>query len=219
MDFNIERIKQMLNLLQRNRYYARLALPGWRYCECGYKKDNTIPDKNGPEFRTFGEDERWGKAADSHAWFCRHIVVPQEWKGEVRFALRTGKEGLWDARNPQFIAYLNGVLTQGLDVNHTELLLPELAEFDLDLYAYAGLDGTLSEFHAELQWVNPDCEQLYYDLRVPLEILEFSDPGSKTYADVLRMLNEAVNRMDCRVPGSEAFNASVRAASEYLRTE
>ena len=219
MDFTMERVKQMLILLKGNRYYARLPLNGWRFCECGYKTGNLIPDKNAPEFRDFGEDERWGKKADSHAWFCRHIVVPSGWKGEIRFALRTGKEGQWDARNPQFIAYLNGVLTQGMDVNHTELLLPELTEFDLDLYAYAGMEGTLSEFNAELQWVNTDCERLYYDLRVPMEILEFSDPVSKAYADVRRILNEAINRMDCRAPGSAAFNASIRAASDFLKTE
>ena len=218
-DFTMDRIKKILERLQEHLCKARLPLPDWRYCACGYKSDNTIPDKNGPDFRDFGEDERWGKEADSHAWFCRHINVPAEWKGgDVRFSLRTGYEGQWDACNPQFIAYIDGVLTQGMDVNHTELcLLDGQEEFDLDLYAYAGMNGTSSAFMAELQLINNDCEKAYYDLRVPMEILEFSDPISKTYADVLRMLNNAVNLLDMRVLGSDDFSASCRAVSAYLK--
>ena len=220
MDFTIERIKQMLILLQKSRVSGRRRLSVWRFCECGYKTDNTIPDRNGAAFRDFGEDEQWGKEPDSHAWFCRRVEIPQGWRGgDVRFSLRTGKEGGWDARNPQFIAYINGVLTQGMDVNHTELFLTSQDDFDLDLYAYAGLEGTLSEFHAELQLIDPDCDKLYYDLRVPMEILEFSDPISKTYADVLHLLNEAVNRMDCRLPGSGDFLTGVRAADAFLQAE
>lgn len=220
MDFTVDRVKQMTFLLKDNIYSQRLPVKGWRYCECGYKKDNVIPDKNGADFRDFGEEERWGKKPDSHAWFCNHIVVPEQWRGkDVRFSLITGKEGEWDARNPQFIAYIDGVLTQGMDVNHTELYLQGLEEFDLDLYAYAGLEGTYSEFIAELRLVNPDCEKLYYDLRVPYEVLLFSDPISKSYADILRILNRTVDRMDCRVPGSEAFNASLREADAYLQAE
>lgn len=219
-NFTIDRIKQLLERLQQCLYRDRVSLPGWRYCDCGYKTDNTIPDKNSDAFRDFGEDERWGKEPDSHCWFCRHITVPAAWKGgDVRFSLRTGKEGQWDACNPQFIAYINGVLTQGLDVNHTELYLEGLEDFDLDLYAYAGMNGTLSEFSAELLLVNTACEKAYYDLRVPLEILEFSDPISKTYADVLRILNNAANLLDMRVLGSAEFTASCQAVSDYLKAE
>lgn len=220
MDFTIDRVKQMTQLLRNNIYSRRTPVRGWRYCECGYKKDNVIPDKNGAGFRDFAEGERWGKQPDSHAWFCTHIVIPEQWRGrDVRFSLITGKEGGWDARNPQFIAYIDGVLTQGMDVNHTELYLEGLEEFDLDLYAYAGLEGTYSEFIAELRLVNSDCEKLYYDLRVPYEVLQFSDPISKSYADILRILRGTVDRLDCREPGSESFQASLREADEYLQNE
>lgn len=106
-----------------------------------------------------------------------------------------------------------------MDDNHTELYLEDRKEFDLNLYAYSGMMGQLYEFRAELQLIQTDCEQLYYDLRVPMEILEFSEPNSKAYMDVLHALNEAVNRLDCRVPGSPEFFASVRAARAYLKEE
>ncbi len=219
-DFTMLRLNQMVNLLKRNICRETLPLTGWRYADCGYKTDNTIPDKNGPAFRDFVDGAQWGAENDKHSWFCRHITVPESWRGgDVRFSLRTGKEGQWDASNPQFIAYVDGVLTQGMDVNHTELRLEGKDELELDLYAYSGMnpDPTPSLFLPELQLINPDCEKLYYDLRVPVEILEFSDPKSKAYADVLRILNEAVNRMDNLVPGSEDFHAGVRAATDYLK--
>lgn len=220
MDFRMERIKQMLILLQKAKYVKRKPLHDWKFSPCGYKQDNRMPDKTAASFREFQEDERWGKEPDTHAWFCGHISVPEDWtEGEVRFSLRTSDEEGYDPRCPQFIAYIDGELTQGMDDNHTELYLGSRRELDLDLYAYSGMMGMLYEFHAELQLIQPDCEQLYYDLRVPMEILEFSEPNSKTYMDVLHVLNEAVNKLDCRVPGSPAFLASVRAARAYLKEE
>lgn len=219
-DFRMERIKQMLILLQKAKYLKRMPLDGWKVSPCEYKKDNTMPNKAAESFRDFMEDERWGKQLDTHAWFCNHISVPEDWTdGEVRFSIRTGAEGGNDSRCPQFIAYIDGKMIQGMDDNHTELYVGEYRNFDLDLYAYSGMNGILYEFKTELQLIQTDCEQLYYDLRVPMEILEFSEQGSKTYADVLRTLNEAINLMDCRIPGSKEFFASVRAAREYLKSE
>ena len=39
----------------------------------------------------------------------------------VELSISTGREGEWDAANPQIAAYVNGILTQGMDVNHREL--------------------------------------------------------------------------------------------------
>ena len=220
MDFTMDRIRQMTALLKKHIFSEKQSVDAWRFCQCGYKTDNVIPDKFGPDFRDFGPDDRWGKEPDSHAWFCTHIVVPESWRGkDVRFSVITGKERGWDARNPQFIAYIDGVLTQGMDVNHTELYLQGLEEFDLDLYAYAGLEGTFSEFHAELRLVESDCEKLYYDMLVPYEALKLEDPISKSYADILRILNKTINLMDCRKPHSPEFYASLKVADEYLQQE
>ena len=198
MDFRMERIKQMLLLLEKAKFLDKLPLTGWRFATCGYKQDNSVPDSCAEGFRDFGAFENWGREQDGHGWFCRHIRVPETWAdGEIRFSLRTGAEGEYDPLCAQMIAYIDGQLVQGMDGNHTELYLEDRKEFDLALYAYSGMNSEVYTFRAELQLVQTDCEGLYYDLRVPLEILEFSDPSSKTYADVLHILNEAVNCMDC----------------------
>lgn len=220
-DPTMGRISQILLLLKKHWYDARQPLIGWRFGECGYKTGHRIPDSSGDDFTDFGEDGRWGNIPDSHAWFCRHVVIPEQWRGrEVRFALATDQRYANPAADidlPQTIAYINGTLTQGMDINHTEIVLPDLPEMDMALYLYSAKVRWFKEFHAELRLVNEECIGLYYDLQVPAEALNFSDPKSKAYADVRRILNEAVNRLDCSEPGSEAFFESVRAARAYLK--
>lgn len=41
----------------------------------------------------------------------------------VEFLITTGREGQWDATNPQMLFYLNGKIVQGVDVNHREILI------------------------------------------------------------------------------------------------
>ena len=215
MDFRIERIKQMLLLLQKVKIRKRQPLLQWQFAACDYKTDNRIPSCGE---REFGEYERWGRTPEQHAWFLRHVQVAEDWtQGDIRINLRTGFEGDNNPRIPQFIAYIDGQMEQGLDGNHTELYLGTRRDVDLALYAYSGMDGVPFEFHAELQCVDLDCEGLYYDLCVPLSILEFSDPVSKSYADILHLLNEAVNRMNCCEPDRDAFIDGVRAARAYLK--
>lgn len=221
MDFTMERISQMLLLLKKHWYYECRPLIGWRFSECGYKIDNHVPDGSGDAFRDFGADDRWGNIPDAHAWFCRRVDIPGGWRGqEVRFALTTDSRAAdphLDIDLPQTIAYINGTLTQGMDINHTEIVLPDLPEMDVALYLYSAKMRWYKEFHAELRLVNEDCIGLYYDLQVPFDVLKFSNPNSKAYADVLNILNDAVNKLDCREPGSEAFYESVCHARAYLQ--
>nr|WP_289707577.1 hypothetical protein [Enterocloster clostridioformis] len=41
----------------------------------------------------------------------------------MEFLITTGREGQWDATNPQMLFYLNGKIVQGVDVNHREILI------------------------------------------------------------------------------------------------
>src|SRR5699024_12872909 len=56
-------------------------------------------------------------------------LIPEQFDQKcVVYELITGREGEWDATNPQFTIYVNGKLVQGLDVNHREIVLAEKAE-------------------------------------------------------------------------------------------
>ena len=108
-----------------------------------------------------------------------------------------------------------------MDKNHRELDLTGRTGGELMLYAYPGntaLDVRCpSELTGYLERTDAACEKLYYDLRVPYEILQFTETNTRDYADVLRILRQTVDLLDCRCPGSEAFYASIPAAEAYLQ--
>lgn len=70
------------------------------------------------EWKPFGSEEIWGGHREYH-WFDLKVTVPEcSGGGRVCFEILTEKEGEWGATSPQFFCYVDGVLCQGLDVNH-----------------------------------------------------------------------------------------------------
>ena len=68
--------------------------------------------------------------------------------------------------------------------------------------------------------VDREIEGLYYDLLVPWQTACLLDQDDTQYIRLIQTLNEAVNLLDLRRPGNEAFHASVqtaRAATAILR--
>lgn len=207
--FTLEKIKQVMELLQKHMVLQSLPVTGWRFMRCDYKKDNVLPDPNSDDFIDFPNGSHWDFDTDDHAWLMAHIDIPEDWVGDdVRFCL----DGV---PIPQIIAYIDGIPYQGMDMNHTEIFLQGRKSFDLALYLYANYE--VCKFNASIRRFCPDCEALYYDLRVPVEILGITDPNTKTYGDLLHIVNTAVNKMNCLDPRSESFHAGNRAAIRYLQ--
>ena len=69
--------------------------------------------------------------------------MPEKFAGKyVRVVLRTGREALWNALNPQLLVRINATVVQALDTNHHSFLLSFSAQpgtiYTLDFEAYAG---------------------------------------------------------------------------------
>ncbi len=218
-DFYEDRLRVFLNALQDAACEQKIPLDGFLYKPCGYKVGNTLPEID-ESFRPFGRFERWGGKPDAHAWFYKKLEIPQNMQGRnAELCIATQLDG-WDAINPQFIAYLDGKLVQGLDINHREVFLDNAkAEYDLYIYAYSGKYDNHLEFNADLRVFDEDLRQLYYSLVVPYEITLNLTPGEKDYIDIKTHVERAVNLIDLRDPHSEESRASVRAAQEYLDGE
>ena len=215
MNFLDKRVQIILNRLKDVITSDPVELEGFLYKDCGYKHDNSLPTPD-DSWREFKKTDLWGGVPDRHAWFYKHIVIPDSLKGKtVELAIHDYTSG-WDATNPQFIAYIDGQMVQGLDVNHRSVTLPEGGEHDVWLYAYTGMIEQYIRFTASLYSIDLPVEKLYYDLYVPMGVLEYTDPDDKLYADIIGYLNEAVNLLDLRELRSDAFYASVKAADEYL---
>ena len=122
LDFYEDRLRVFLQTLQDASCEAKIPLDGFLYKPCDYKVGNALPEIDS-SFREFGRFERWGGEADAHAWFYKHLAIPQAFLGRnVELCISTQIDD-WDAVNPQFIVYVDGRLAQGLDVNHREVFL------------------------------------------------------------------------------------------------
>ena len=125
-----------------------------------------------------------------------------------------------DGKNPQFLLFVNGVATQGVDMNHRDILLSRAAHlgehYRLELQAYTGTLHTEFNLLVDMREIDPEIEGLYYDLWVPLQAFPRLERDSAARRDLERVLNSAINLLDLRTPYSAAFYESVAQARQYL---
>ena len=213
--FTPDRINRFLKELTDHLLIENSPLDGFVFKSCAYKKDDTLPVIDS-SFVPFEAGMRWAGKKDEHFWFYKKFTTT---KPNMQLSVRTGKESEWSATMPQFIVYLNGKIDQSIDNNHTTVLIPQPGEYELYLYAYSGMFDELLDFVPSLQLVDKNCEKLYYDLKIPLDITAFLEPAQKEYIYILDYLEKAVNLIDLRAPGSPAYHASIQKALDFLQTE
>lgn len=217
-----DRLKRLCNELQSLIYSDNRDISPLLYKE-GNFSGGEKPGLELSDWRLFAAHERWG-GRDTHCWFRMEAAIPAELTGKtVILTIKTGREGGWDATNPQFIAYINGRLVQGLDVNHHDILLTEKAvdgeKYLIALHSYAGMQDGLLELRAGLSVMNRDVDTLYYNLHVPLEVATLLPKEEKRRIDIVNLLNDAANLIDLRKPYSNEFHQSVARANEFLDKE
>ena len=87
----------------------------------------------------------------------------------------TGATDIWNNNNPQFLAYLDGALVCGLDVNHTEFDLAARAQagqrWQLGLYTYCNTPAQDVFLRVETALRDDEVTALYYDLKAPFEVM------------------------------------------------
>jgi alpha-mannosidase len=157
-------------------------------------------------------------------YFRTTLQMPEACAGKrVTYELRTGKEGEWDAINPQFMLFINGERRMGLDVNHREVLLTESAKagetFEILLQAYTGDNNFSLHLDSEFKVQEPAVVQYYYDLQVPYEVARLLREDSHDRQVILKSLNDSLNLVDLRQVYSPAFFESVQRADEFLQKE
>lgn len=218
MDFINEKIRVMTEKLKEWQVTDTVPLT-YSYIECPeYKTANTPP----------AADAGWKPYAphivfegvDYHYWLYLQIK-PQEAQSdkELRLSVKTGREGEWDATNPQFTAFLNGETVQALDVNHTWIPLEYGKEYDVYLYLYTGMKGGHFEVEASLQTVDLRIEALYYDVHVPYLSMQELGEGNYDYIKIRDCMDKALMKLDLRHVYSEDFYRSVEETLAYLKTE
>lgn len=159
---------------------------------------------------------------DKHYWFRISYTVPVEKAGKsLWMVLHTQIEEWDDGKNPQFLLFVDGEITQGMDMNHREVLLTKSAEaghtYHFDIQSYTGTLHSEFQLLGEIAEISESVRQLYYDIQMPLWALERMDAKDKTRIDIETVLNDTVNLLDLRQVHSDAFYESVDCAHTYIQ--
>ena len=220
MDFLDKRVNGICEELKKLKIRQRFPIAAWEYKEGDFiHPEDAAADA--AEWQTFDSQTMHWYGKDRHYWFKTTFTVPKELDGKPMWMhVRTQIDEWDDAKNPQFLLFVNKAVTQGMDMNHRDVLLTEAAvageTLTLELQSYTGILHTEFNLIAEMQEIDPLIEKLYYDLWVPLAAFSRMDEDDKTRRDIENILNNMVNLLDLRTPYSEAFYASLREASDYI---
>ena len=219
MNFIVERIKQILNVIDKRIIISEKKIEGFRYCESGYKTGNTQPPDE--EFIDMPHDFSIQDGQEHHFWFKTDIILPEEYIGKnIELVNRSDNTRGGSSQHPQILIYIDGKISGAFDHRHHAISIDSSKErFSLVLYFYiAPSVSKLYSFAYSLCEVDAEARALYYDIKVPYDILNYMDINTKNYCDIRETLNQAINLLDLRDKG-ESWSLSVQKAREYLKTE
>lgn len=220
MYFLDKRVRVICDELKRLRVKQRFVVSNWEYKEGNFIRPKEA-EEEGTDWKAFDSQTMHWYGKDRHYWFRTTYQVPKELDGARMWLHVCTQIDEWDdAKNPQFLLFVNGEVVQGIDMNHRDVLLRSQAEageeLALDLQAYT---GTLhKEFHliVEIQEIDERIERLYYDLWTPLAAFSRMEEDDRNRKEIQEILNTAVNFLDLRTPYSEEFYRTVSEATDYL---
>ncbi len=213
-----DRAKILTDEIKDRIILSSTMIDGIKYIETDYVKEMVAPEVT-DEWKDFdGTKDLWGGQDDKHYWFAFKAVVPKFEIGRAELRISTEGKG-WDPRNPQFIVFIDGKVTQGLDVNHTSMVLEQGKTYDIVLYAYTGMETTgKTKLLATIDNIDDLCEKVYYDFKVPCDVLDYTREDQKEYADITSTLIKAVLEIDLR-KDSPDYRASLKRASDFMDKE
>lgn len=221
MNFELEREERILEDIKKLIHPFSLPITQYKVCDDN-RKDGYYCDTC--SWRDFQTNEVW-EELKQHRWFRTTLTLPEEFNHRfVEFVITTGREGQWDATNPQMLFYLNGKIIQGVDVNHRKITISEHATagetFEIAFLAYSGsVPGDLV-IHTELSVKDTAVEHFYYDLSVPVasaRLLVLSDRENSRR--ILQKTARVVDIVDLREPYSKEFYRSLKEADSVLAEE
>ncbi len=220
MHFLDKRVNVICEELKKLKVKQKFPVENWKYKEGTYIRPEEAQAGPTPWEDYDCRTMHWyGK--DRHYCFQTSWKVPKELDGKRMWMHVCTQIDEWDdARNPQFLLYVNGEAVQGIDMNHRDVFLrPRAAEgeeLELVLIAYTGTLHTEFNLIVEMQEIDAAVEKLYYDLWVPLQAFTRMEEDDKNRRDIEEILNATVNFLDLRTPYSDAFYQTLQQASDYI---
>jgi len=214
MRFTEKKLRRAIDGLRHAVIRDRVPLLTWKF-QPGDPPAALSADISG--WGSISVGERWG-GPDQLAWFRTIVQIPESFRGKrLALYLRFGDPC-------EALLFVNGDPLQGLDGPHSEVILPsDLAtreELGLAVKAWTGYPGKEQPFQqADLAVLDPPTEELYYNARVALDAAEQMPGESLTRIRILALLDAIHARIDARLPGSDAFYASIAEGNRLFKEE
>ncbi|QYO77157.1 alpha-mannosidase [Devosia salina] len=188
---------------------------GWRIA----RESLSAQDAIGADWKSwerFDGHSVWARKQD-HSWFAAEVEVPEAARGKT-FVMRFSSQ--WQDRpgttDPQCLIYLDGRIAQGLDGNHTELVIETEAipgnRHLVMVDAFTFFDRPLVGFGVDFFTRDPRIENLYYDLMTPLEVAVRLHQNDARRHAILDLVEQALRALDRRGHHTEALLASLPEA-------
>lgn len=217
-----ERIGKLLEVVKEWIYSEEISIPEYKVLKSKERFEG-VADLNTADWDVLTNEELWGGHGE-YFWFATTVTIPETMDGKcVVYELTTGREGQWDAINPQFTIYVNGKRRQGLDVNHRELILSENAqageEYHIVLSAFTGDKNFKLIMDSAIKVLDRKTEKYYYDLSVPYGVARLLRDGDSAYITIITALNESLNLLDTRKVYSKEYYSSLEKAQNYITEE
>ena len=201
----------------------------------GFHSFDAVEDNQGvvnpriPEFQecdAIETGDTW-KGRDRFLWLHKEIEIPSEWKGRrVVGIFDFGKTGGGNNSGFESMAYINGKMYQGVDVNHKELFFEDAlcgTKTDVAFRLWSGLEGggipTEQEHRitrADLAWLDEKADDFYYLASMVWQTIEELDGNQPIQHELRKALDHACHCIDWSDPGSGLFYESLHQADDEL---
>ncbi|NGZ74418.1 alpha-mannosidase [Saccharibacillus alkalitolerans] len=197
---------------------------------------DTLPDEDGAisaappadaaDWKSVPIGERWA-GRDRYLWLRLSAELPEVPKGHRLVGLFDfGTTPHGNSRGFESLLFVNGSPRQGVDSNHKEVFLDDLAGGTAKLHfrLWSGLEGggppTAQEHvlaRAEISLLHEAADDLYYTGRAMLDTALILQDSRAERDELLLALNRSLLLLDWSRPGSDDFYASAQTALSELK--
>ncbi|RKN70132.1 alpha-mannosidase [Paenibacillus ginsengarvi] len=229
MLLTFEKLWKRIVQLEKYRYIDYRELPSYRFWVDKEAEIGAMPPAEA-EWGTISVGDRW-RGYDLTAWLSASAVIPAEWSGRKVVGLFDfGKTGAGHNSGFESLLYVNGAPYQGVGSNHKEVFFPETLvgeQVELLFKIWTGLngeEGTKTELEHQLSMsglavLETEADDLYYTAFAVWHTIKVLGDNSWEKQALLKALDRSIMLINWRVPGDEAFYASVREANAKLKEE
>jgi len=219
--FVVDKVKKYLaEDIGPSRYMDSIPIEGWQYIEFAAEEAPLgITDFKGVEgLSPIATGDKWG-GYDRTAWFSATVDIPEGFTKPVLNIKMSPGQG-WSATNVECLLYVNEKATQGLDMWHQEVFIPQTeGTLNLVIKAWAGLhDESKPRTFGETTLVNihPATDEFFYTATALANSIELLNENDLRRIKLTKLLRETFIKINFQNPKSEEYYASIETALEYL---